>query len=646
MKEGQTTRPNDRPRCGRCAAILAAAMSAVTLALPAATTSPAVAAQAADAEPTYQVSGFQLRYLRENPQQPPLDDITALRVTLGKTPAGFVAPREGVEPVTMSIAEMSTGKSKTFSAGAVQTILEAIRDHLVAQDLLGVFVAPDPQDIDQGRDVRPPDRTPLRLIITTGMVDEIRTLGSGDRWADYPDERVNNPLHKRIIDRSPLKPYRDGTAEADRNDLLRKDVLDNYLFLLSRHPGRRVDAALSGAQTAGGVALDYFITENRPLVMYAQVSNTGTEQTNEWRERFGLIHNQLTNNDDIFSLDYITAGFQDSHAVVGSYEAPIGDSQTMRWRVFGSWSEYTASDVGFPGANFFGTTWAAGGEVIANFYQNRELFLDVVGGMRFENIRVENQIISQEGEEDFFIPYVGLRLDRTTSWFSTQGALIFEFHVDNFDSSDTVEINELGRVDPDKDWQVLRFALSHSFYLEPALNWENWSNPSKPESATLAHEVALMVRGQYGFGNRLIPQEEQVVGGLYSVRGYPESIAAGDSAVYGTLEYRWHIPRSFGLQAEPGTLFNQPFRWAPQQVYGRPDWDLILKGFVDIGQTYISDAFSFEDDQTLLGVGVGLEVQLKRNVNLRLDWGFALEDIDGLVDEGDDRLHFVATILF
>ena len=43
-------------------------------------------------------------------------------------------------------------------------------------------------------------------------------------------------------------------------------------------------------------------------------------------------------------------------------------------------------------------------------------------------------------------------------------------------------------------------------------------------------EVALSVRGQYSFDDRLIPQNEDVAGGLYSVRGYEESETAGDTA--------------------------------------------------------------------------------------------------------------------
>ena len=84
----------------------------------------------------------------------------------------------------------------------------------------------------------------------------------------------------------------------------------------------------------------------------------------------------------------------------------------------------------------------------------------------------------------------------------------------------------------------------------------------------------------------------------------------------------------------------------PQYAYGRADWDLIFRGFFDIGRTINSDGFSFEEDQTLMGAGIGVQLIYKRNLDVRMDWGFAMEEIPGEVNSGSNRLHFVATILF
>lgn len=597
----------------------------------------------ADDGPSYPVGPIVLHYVTQNPQHPSLDAVMAIEVGLGQTAGGFVAPREGVPSVTFRLADLAQQPSTPYYASAIQTILETIRDYFSQQEILGVYVAPDPFEIDEsGRDLRPNGQTSLRVLITTGIVTELRTLASGHRIE--AQERINNPLHARIRERSPIQP----AAEADEKvqNLLRKNELDRYLFHLSRHPGRRVDASIAAAQAPGGVTLDYLITENNPFFLYAQVSNTGTKATERWREQFGFVHTQLTNNDDVLEFSYITAGFKDTNAVVASYEAPFTNNDRLRWRVYSLWSEFTATDVGFFDDDFTGESWELGGELIANIYQDRELFVDLFGGVRFLSAEVANPLVG-EGQESFLLPKVGLRLERTTETSSLTGSVGLEWQVGGITDVQSAQLTRLGRTLPDDDWAVLRWGLTHSFYLEPLLDRKAWQDPTTPESSTLAHEIAMSIKGQYAFDKRLIPNLEQPVGGLYTVRGYPESIVAADTAIIGSLEYRYHVPRAFEIESEPRQLFGKAFRAAPQYVYGHPDWDLILKAFVDVGQTVISDPLPFESDETLIGAGIGLEAVFRRNVRLRLDWGFALQDIDSRdVNSGSNRLHVVVSLLF
>jgi hemolysin activation/secretion protein len=157
----------------------------------------------------------------------------------------------------------------------------------------------------------------------------------------------------------------------------------------------------------------------------------------------------------------------------------------------------------------------------------------------------------------------------------------------------------------------------------------------------------LNVRGQYAFDYRLIPNAEQVVGGLYSVRGYPESVVAGDSVIIGTAEYRFHVPRALSIQPEPSKFMGRDFRARPQQQFGRPDWDLVLRAFVDAARVTNSDRLSFERDETLVGAGLGAELLLYQNVSVRMDWGMALVEVQNQdVKVGSNRFHFVFTVLF
>ena len=103
----------------------------------------------------------------------------------------------------------------------------------------------------------------------------------------------------------------------------------------------------------------------------------------------------------------------------------------------------------------------------------------------------------------------------------------------------------------DEHYATLDFNLGYSTYLEPLLRPSAWRDPTTELSSTLAHELALGVHGQYAFDYRLIPQASQIVGGLYSVRGYDQSVAVGDTVVVGSFEYRFHVPRILPVQREP-----------------------------------------------------------------------------------------------
>ncbi len=590
----------------------------------------------------YRVSDFTLRYMHGGHRQhPALQNLLVLPIELGRAGDVFVAPAAAVPPVTITLAGLRGGPVENYDGSAIQAILETLRDELIRLDLLGVYVAPDPQDIDtDGVDLRPPHRTTLRLLISTAIVTDLRTLASGRRVD--PDDRVNNPLHQWIRDASPIQPGADDPAT--RRDLLRRDSLDEFMFYLSRHPGRRVSVAVSQADVPGGVTLDYLVGENRPWSVYAQTSNTGTSQTDTIRQRFGFIHNQLTNNDDVFLLDYTTS-FDAVNALTTSYAAPIADSERLRWGVYGNWNEFTAREVGVFLDLFKGRSWAFGGEVVYNFYQRRNLFLDLLVGFQFKNIRVDNRVTATKGDEDFFLPRIGVQLDHRGDWYRNAGIVVAEWNMGG--TLDATQLSNLGRLNPDTNFGLLRWDLGTEVYIEPLLNRAAWDDPSTPSSSTLAHELAVGFRGQWAAGNRLVPQFEQVIGGLYTVRGYDQSILAGDSVLVLNAEYRFHLPRALGLQPVPSELFGEPFRFVPQTVYGRPDWDLILRGFFDVGRTFISRKLPVESEATLMGTGIGIELQLKNNLDVRIDWGIALRDVPSRgVRAGSSQVYFVFSLAF
>lgn len=601
-------------------------------------------------KPAYMVSAFVIRYAMEYPSLPAVNDLYQGRVTVGRTDKGFVAVGGGVPEESFLIEDVALSPPQRWSSRALFAVSKAIVQRLNDLGVVGVTVAPvesefapaGKDDPAWGKDLRRPGQSAVTLVVRVGLVKEMRTVAFGER-IPY-DQRINAPQHRAILENAPVQVYKQDDPE--RRDVLLKDELEDYVFRLNRHPGRRVDLAVSAAQGEdGGIALDLLVNENKPWLAFFQISNTGTDETAEWRQRFGFVHNQLTGNDDILTLDFVTASFDASYAVNASYERPLW-GESVRGRVYGSYAEYTASDVGFPGQDFNGDQYAFGGELIGTVFQHRELFVDLVGGVRFEHVNTINEAVNTSGETDFFLPYVEARLTRTTDTAATFVSGGFEWNMPDVAGTNQEQLDNMGRINPDRDWLTFQWDMSQSFYLDPLIYGDRWHDTGPNGRATLAHEVALSFRGQYAFDDRLIPNFEQTVGGMYTVRGYPESIVAGDTVLVGSAEYRFHVPQALGFDPTPGTLFGNSFRFKPQQPYGRADWDLVLKAFVDVGQNINSQQESFETDNTLVGTGLGVEFYFKRYLSIRMDWGVALEGIEGEVSSGESRINFSATILF
>ena len=144
------------------------------------------------------------------------------------------------------------------------------------------------------------------------------------------------------------------------------------------------------------------------------------------------------------------------------------------------------------------------------------------------------------------------------------------------------------------------------------------------------------------------------MGGLYTVRGFAQSITTGDNALVGTIEYRMHIPRMFSAAVPTGTFpsATKPFKWAPDSATGAgPDWDLVLDVFFDAGTINNNQAYAFEANTPMYSAGVGLDLTILQNVAVGIDWGWALNSIDNQsagiqVDSGSSQFWFTATIVY
>lgn len=594
------------------------------------------------------------------------------------------APEPGAI-VKMKLSDF--GQPQTVSAMALQDAYEAIVDQLTARGIIGVYLVAQINPVT-GEDLRK-GSADVEVLVFVSEVAKVRTIYRGIpkigfRTTDLPKindddapdgQPVKDPKHLWIKSKSPVFVF----DKKMGGGLLDKPLLQDYLSRLNRFPGRRVDAAINATGETGKVMLDYLIREQSPWMVYFQESNTGTESTGEWRSRLGLEYRQLANMDDILRMEYVTSDFSGFNSALLSYDFALSKPDVLKMRVYGLYGDYSAQDVGLSLAQFEGQTVTAGTAVTWTPRYWHGFPLDFTLGAEFLRVSSTNDF-GDTAAANFILPYLGFGTERITERYSFATDVLFKASVGG---PGTEALNGLGRFDTDGDFFLVDGGLTGSVFLEPLILGSKWGaveDGKKWWRGMLANEFYLSIRGQYTFGDRrLVPQLEYIIGGAYTVRGYPESFTSGDSGYAATAEYRLHIPRLFkpgepsqkekvaknkekqkgkpGLPEQPDpvrtnlTERGTPFRFRPGTSGAGADWDLIFRGFLDFGQTVNNNIQpSVEVNRTLMGTGVGLELQLFKPlyITLRADLGWALRSQTELVSDpvnaGDTRFNFSGTI--
>lgn len=604
-----------------------------------------------------QVQRFAFRYGLEHPDLPPVEALGDIAVRLAQTDGVWHSVQA---PAGQDVRLGQLPESSRFAADALVAATQAIVGWLNARGIYGVWAACS--DLESSGeaivDLRAPESTSVEIVVWASQVAEVRTLARGGRFPVA--ESINHQKHRRIRAGSPLQP---GASPGDIGSLFRKEPLEEYLHGLSMHPGRRVEASIASAGAPGKVVLDYLVAEARPWQVFSQISNTGTATTGEWRGRLGFQHGQLTNHDDILNVDAVTTTDFDTNGAFVSYRFPLLRPDRLLLRVFGSYGDFAANDVTLFDLRFSGKNWLAGTELSNRTRLGRGWELASTLGASFTHYSIASRIGGAtlgHGESDFLVPYVGPVILRDAGWWSLSGGVRVEHTIDGIANEDRDGgVPALGRSGVDASWTSLRWHLNGAVFLDPLFQ----GGMSKTDH--LANELSLRVRGRSLLrGRRLIPQEEEPMGGAFTVRGYPASVLSADEFVTASLEYAFHVPY-VRKPGEAGRLFGRPFRWRPPQRRQPPDWDLVLRAFADYGYRAVSPAEEqngsaasdgvtplIDENVSLAGAGVGIELAVRPICSIRCDVGMALKELrdrsrevgkQTLVASGDVQAHVVAT---
>ena len=584
------------------------------------------------ADPGVVVDQFEFQYGLEHPQLPRLEEVGKITVRLSRED-GVWRPAKALNGgELLTLGNIPAGSR--FDAAALRQIAQDVVRWYNARDLYGVWVAFSELEATATgiSDRRPADDHAARVKIWASQVAEVRTLARGTRFK--PQASVNNKKHRGIILHSPLQP-----AKGDQpGSLFHQRLLNDYLQGLSQHPGRLVEASIASAGDPGKVVLDYLVNESKAWQVFGQVTNFGTQATGVWRSRLGFQSNQLTNHDDILNVDAIATPDLKTYGSFVSYRIPIVRPGLLLARVYGSYGDFLASDASIQNLRFAGKNWLGGVEFTNRFTLPHDWAVLSALGANFDHYGIQSRIKTTPlvtGFSDFLVPFFSTTLSRDAVWWSLSGSARYEQTVGSFANLNTTNgIAALGRAGAASDWKAMKWTLNGSLYLEPLFTG------GETNAHYLANQLSIRVRGRIlPEHSRLIPHEQEPIGGALSVRGYDESLLSADEYVIGSVEYALHFPRL--LKPGPAGKFirdNWAFKWRPPRTRQEPDWDLIARGFFDYAYRQVTpqkllpnqaqDVLGLVDKTvSIAGAGGGLELQVKQNFSIRCDVGLSLTQL-------------------
>lgn len=586
---------------------------------------------------SYQISGVDLLYTWEHPDNPSIDKLLNRSVKLRLIEGGWVAAAEGEEGTCIPIRAIGQHSEQRYFTTALNQICAEIVKGIGEAGVLGVYVSPHGDDIGEGgEDLRGRKFRRLRLMAELPSIHELHTVAKARR--DASQKSVDAERYQSIVDNSP----------AAVGGLVVNKKIEEYVARLNRHPNRQVEVAIATyrePEHGRYLSLEYIVTEDKPWIAYFHLASTGSRGTGDWRETFGYRNCQLTCCDDTLTLSYVTSEFDPYHLLEGSYERPFCWCPCLHWKIGGSYNDYDSTDLGSFDGRFVGDGWNVHGELIWTCWQWCDWFIDAVSGARWQHYDVAAFLGTASnggGSGEFLILYSGVILERCCPTHRARAAVFFESSIPSVGDISANDLVGLGRSQVTDDFYILKWDGIYALYLDPYLCSES--------ECGYCHNLEFSVRGQTTFGDRVPSQFKYTAGGQYSVRGYDQSITSGDFAALAAAEYRLHVPCLLGCG--PGQEYScDNCNKCHSQPCTCDDcfWDVIVSAYMDYGWVHNNHALSFEREETLWGAGIGLEFVWSRHFVVRGDWAWALHDASAgetFTEVGDSRGYLSVTLMY
>lgn len=459
------------------------------------------------------------------------------------------------------------GEQKTVKD--VKKAKEALEAKFHEAGYLTVFVNIPEQDVGKGV---------VTLEVLEGKVDRLRVVGSRYYSLGKIKERV---------------------SQFEEGSVPNFPVAQKQLSGVSGTADRQVTPILRPGKSPGKVEVDLKVTDQFPFHGSVELNNRYSPNTSETRLNLSARYTNLWQLDHSLGVSVQVSPENTDQVKVLAATYVIPTVSGDYWAAYAVSSDSNTSVVGdisvIGKGNIYGLRYIHPLPVLPNFYHTLTL------GADYKDFD-ESVKLGGDTAGNTPIRYFPLSVDYFATWQNKDSKLELDlqptFSVRNLLNNEIQFDNK--RSDAHASFAYLRSSLKYTQSL-----YKDWQLLAKASS-------------QITF-QPLISNEQFVVGGTDTVRGYLESNAFGDEGIAGTIELRT-------------PSFARAFNKDISEMYATAFYDA---GYVRL----ISPLPSQTPNFNLSSMGVGLNLKNWKGFFANLDYARALHDA-GTVKDGDNRLHF------
>lgn len=355
----------------------------------------------------------------------------------------------------------------------------------------------------------------------------------------------------------------------------------------NENPAKQVAVNFQSAEQVGEIDAVVTVTEDRPEKFILTYDNMGSKSTGVNRLNAGYQNANLFNLDHMVTLQLGTSIDypERSQQVSAGYRVPFYDLG-LSLDVIGAYSKSTATtNVGFGSTNFSGQGNMLGLRLNQSLPSAGEFRHRLIYGFDYKDF--DNTCTGVGAGTCGTVTAQPLSL----TYFATlakpeyqlSGGLTFAQNIEGGPNGGQQQY-QAARDGATPDWNAVRANIGLSLPL-PA-----------------DYQARIAATGQLS-NNRLVPGEQFGLGGASSVRGYIERTVSGDHGY--TVNIEFYSP-DFGKHITT-------------------DLNARALLFYDFGEISFSNARNGEKQQPLSSIGAGLRLNFNRQLDVRLDVGFAQE---------------------